>query len=101
MRKKIILLDNIHIVELMKLEVMGDGVIMKKMILGIVWQVLGFWGAISLICVAAPERWDYNGITGLLGSLLGLDLIYPLVGCVALFVLGIVLCLLSIRSEEK
>ena len=47
---------------------------MKKMILGTVWQLMGFIGAIIIVCSAAPHKWDYNGITGILGSLLGLDL---------------------------
>ena len=52
---------------------------MKKMILGIVWQLMGFLGSIIILCSAAPYQWDYNGITGILGSLLGLDLIIPLI----------------------
>lgn len=51
---------------------------MKKMILGIVWQLMGFLGSIIILCSAAPYQLDYNGITGILGSLLGLDLIIPL-----------------------
>ncbi len=47
---------------------------MKKMILGIVWQLMGFLGSIIILCSAAPYQLDYNGITGILGSLLGLDL---------------------------
>ena len=50
---------------------------MKKMILGIVWQLMGFLGSIIILCSAAPYQLDYNGITGILGSLLGLDLIIP------------------------
>ena len=50
---------------------------MKKMILGIVWQLMGFLGSIIILCSMAPYQWDYNGITGILGSLLGLDLLIP------------------------
>ena len=60
---------------------------MKKMILGIVWQILGFLGAITFLCFAASERWDYNGITGIIGSLLGLDLMIPFIICIALFII--------------
>ena len=59
---------------------------MKKMILGIVWQLMGFLGSIIILCSAAPYQWDYNGITGILGSLLGLDLIIPLVICIIFFI---------------
>ena len=55
---------------------------MKKMILGIVWQLMGFLGSIIILCSAAPYQWNYNGITGILGSLLGLDLIIPLIICI-------------------
>ena len=72
---------------------------MKKMLLGCVWQVLGFLGAILLLCSAAPHRWSYNGIEGLLGSLLGLDLLLPLIICIALFVLGAVICFKGIREK--
>ena len=59
---------------------------MKKMILGIVWQLMGFLGSIIILCSAAPYQWDYNGITGILGSLLGLDLIIPLIICIIFFI---------------
>ena len=45
---------------------------MKKLIFGLTWQILGFLGAIIILCSAAPHQWDYNGITGIVGSLLGL-----------------------------
>lgn len=74
---------------------------MKKMILGIVWQILGFFGAIIILITVAPERWNYDGITGILGSLLGMSLIFPFIFCVVLFVLGVVLCVMSMRETEK
>lgn len=81
---------------------------MKKMILGVAWQILGFLGAIIILCFAAPHKWDYMGITGILGSLLGLELIVPLivcvvlfVVCVVLFVLGAVICFNEITSKDK
>lgn len=72
---------------------------MRKLILGITWQVLGFLGAIIILCFAAPHQWDYNGITGILGSLLGLQLILPLIACLLLFILGLWLCFKSIRGQ--
>lgn len=72
---------------------------MKKMILSLVWQILGFLGSLVIVCTAAPHSWSYNGITGLLGSLLGLDLAIPLVICIALFVAGIALCFNAIRER--
>jgi len=72
---------------------------MKKLILGIAWQVMGFFGAIIILCSAAPHQWNYNGITGILGSLLGLDLVLPLIVCMVLFSAGCVFCLQEIRNK--
>lgn len=71
---------------------------MKKWILGLVWQALGFLGAIVILCSAAPHQWDYNGITGIAGSLLGLGLMIPFIACIVLFVAGVVLCCLGMRE---
>ena len=73
---------------------------MKKMIFGIVWQILGFFGAILILCSAAPHSWNYNGITGLLGSLLGLDLLFPLILCIILFVVGVIFCLIELQEKK-
>ena len=64
----------------------------KKMILGIVWQLMGFLGSIAILCSATLHQWDYNGITGVLGSLLGLDLIIPFIVCITLVICGVVVC---------
>lgn len=52
---------------------------MKKLMFGISWQTLGFLGAIIILCSAALHQWDYNGITGIMGSLLGLELMIPFI----------------------
>ena len=72
---------------------------MKKMILGIAWQVMGFVGAMMILCSAAPHRWNYNGMEGLLGSLLGLDLMLPLIICMILFICGVIVCYKAIREK--
>lgn len=77
---------------------MGDAP-MKKMILGVTWQALGFLGAILILCTAAPYSWNYNGITGIVGSLLGLDLMGVLVVCAVLFVGGVLLCLKAMLEK--
>ena len=71
----------------------------EKMILGIVWQLMGFLGSIIILCSAAPYQWDYNGITGILGSLLGLDLIIPLIICIIFFICGTVVCFKAIGEK--
>ena len=62
------------------------------MILGIAWQLMGFLGSIAILCSATLQQWDYNGITGVLGSLLGLDLIIPFIVCITPFICGLVVC---------
>lgn len=65
---------------------------MKKMILGIAWQLMGFLGSIAILCSATFNQCNYNGITGVLGSLLGLELIIPFIICLTLFICGLVVC---------
>lgn len=72
---------------------------MKKWVLGVVWQVMGFFGAIIILCAASPHQWDYHGITGIIGSLLGLDLMIPFVVCAIMFVVGVVISCKNIYKE--
>ena len=73
---------------------------MKKMILGIVWQLMGFLGSIIILCSVAPHELDYyNGITGILGSLLGVGLIIPLIVCIIFFICGVVVCFKAIGEK--
>lgn len=72
---------------------------MKKMILGIVWQLMGFLGSIAILCSTSIYQMNYSGITGILGSLLGLDLIIPFIVCITLFICGLVVCFKVIGEE--
>lgn len=72
---------------------------MKKMILGIVWQLMGFLGSIAILCSATLHQCNYNGITGVLGSLLELGLIIPFIICITLFICGFVVCFKVIGEE--
>lgn len=69
------------------------------MMLGIVWQLMGFLGSIAILCSATLHQCNYNGITGILGSLLGLDLIIPFIVCIILFICGVVVCFKVIGEE--
>lgn len=62
------------------------------MILGIVWQLMGFLGSIAILCSATLHQCNYNGLTGVLGSLLGLELTIPFIICLTLFICGLVVC---------
>ena len=72
---------------------------MKKWICGLVWQALGFLGAILVLCTAATQRWDYNGIEGIVGSLLGLELTIPLFVCIVIFIVGSVFLYKGLREK--
>ena len=69
------------------------------MILGVVWQLMGFLGSIAILCAATLHQCNYNGITGVLGSLLGLELIIPFIICLTLFICGLVVCFREIGEE--
>lgn len=69
------------------------------MILGVVWQLMGFLGSIAILCLATLHQCNYNGITGVLGSLLGLELIIPFIICLTLFICGLVVCFKVIEEE--
>ena len=69
------------------------------MMLGIVWQLMGFLGSIAILCSATLHQCNYNGITGILGSLLVLDLIIPFIVCITLFICGVVVCFKVIGEE--
>ena len=72
---------------------------MKKLILGLAWQAMGFLGAIIILCAAAPHSWDYNGIMGIPGSLLGMELMLSLIFCAALFGIGTFFCYKGMREK--
>lgn len=72
---------------------------MKKLIFGLAWQIMGFLGAIIILCSAASHQWDYNDITGIVGSLLGLELMIPLVVCIVIFIIGGVFCYKGIQEK--
>ena len=72
---------------------------MKKFVLGIAWQTFGFFGAIIILCFVSPHEWEYNGITGILGSLFGLEMILPFLVCVVLFLVGLVITFKAIKEK--
>ena len=72
---------------------------MKKADIGARMAGDGLLGAMIILCAAAPHAWDYNGITGLLGSLLGMELMLPLIFCAALFELAPFFCYKGMREK--
>ena len=64
----------------------------KKMVCGILLTMTGL--VFSALCFvnAVLNPWNYNGIDGLLGSLLGTKTLIPFIASLTVMVLGLVLC---------
>ncbi|MDR9756867.1 MAG: hypothetical protein WBJ83_00595 [Thermacetogeniaceae bacterium] len=64
----------------------------NKMIFGVLITVVGLvFSAFSFI-YAALNPWDYNGITGLLGSFLGTHMLIPFIIATIVMCIGIMIC---------
>ena len=51
----------------------------KKMVCGVLLTIIGLAFSVLFLILAALNPWDYNGISGLLGSLLGTHTFIPFV----------------------
>lgn len=73
----------------------------KKMICGILLTIIGL--VFSALCFinALLNPWDYNGITGLLGSLLGTRTLVPFCISFAVMIGGLVLCFWRAFTKGK
>ena len=72
---------------------------MKKLILGIAWQIMGFLGSIIIFCSAVLHDGNCNGFTDILDNLFGLCLIVPLFICIVLLVIGMVLSFAGMQEK--
>ncbi len=70
------------------------------MILGVMLFSGGLIGVVALLVVAAFNPWDYNGITGLTGSLLGTGTMPAFVFFCALGLLGAAICVHQAYIEK-
>lgn len=70
---------------------------MKKLMLGILWQILGFLGSISMWLYAVHYRWDSMGI---IQTMCENKLIVPFLFSIILFVAGLLLCISEIKNNE-
>lgn len=68
------------------------GITLKKMIFGMMLFIGGLIGVISLTIVAAFNPWDYNGITGLRGSLLGTGTMSSFIFFCIMELIGTIIC---------
>ena len=76
---------------------------MKKMILGVTLFVSGLFGAIVLIfsTVISPlNPWSYNGIEGWFGVVLGMQLQFPLIVCIAVAIIGLIVSIADVSRTK-
>ncbi len=69
-----------------------EGIRLKKMIFGMMLFLGGLIGVVALLIVTAFNPWSYNGISGLLGSLLGTGTMFSFILFCAMGLIGIGIC---------
>jgi hypothetical protein len=65
---------------------------MKKFLFGALLSVFGFLITAFCLVYAAMNPWSYNGVTGLIGSLLGTGTLFTFIISLALFIAGLIIC---------
>lgn len=74
---------------------------MKKMFLGALLFLSGFIGILALVCTSIFKPWNYNGINGFAGFLLGSEtLVFFILFCV-LSVTGVTICSLEAYPRRR
>lgn len=73
----------------------------KKMTCGIMLTVIGFVYSVICFIHTLLHPWNYEGIEGILGSLLGEDTLFPFVLSLAVMVWGLSICFWRAFREEK
>ena len=74
---------------------------MKKFILGALMFSWGMVGVITLTIIIALNPWNYNGIDGIKGALLGMGVSVPYIIFWMLTLVGIFLCVIDIYLDNK
>lgn len=75
---------------------------MKKIVCWALVTVIGL--VFSAICFASAMLkypWTYNGIDGVLGTLLGTEMLIPLVVSLVVMFIGLIFCFGSACKKEK
>ena len=73
----------------------------KKMICGVLVTVIGLAFSIFALAYASMNPWDYNGIDGLLGSLLGTQMLTPLILALTMMLAGLGYCFWCAYRKDK
>lgn len=74
---------------------------MKKLVCGALVTVIGLVFSVVCINYAMQYSWDYYGIKGLLGSLLGTRMIVPLIISFVVMISGLVYSFWCAYQKEK
>lgn len=72
---------------------------LKKMFFGGMLFVNGFIGVLIMVCISIYNQWDYNGITGLKGFLLGTQTMQFFILCCLISIIGILICVSEIYGK--
>lgn len=65
---------------------------MKRLIFGALVFLCGMTGILVLLVLAVNNPWDYNGITGILGFLLGSQTLFAFIIFIIMFTGGLAIC---------
>ena len=74
---------------------------MKKFIFGVMLVVIGFVFTAFCFIYAVMHPWDYNGISGLKGSLLGTNTLVPFNISLITMVIGLGVCFYEAYLRKK
>jgi uncharacterized BrkB/YihY/UPF0761 family membrane protein len=73
---------------------------MKRFLFGVLVSFIGFVSFLFCFIYAITNPWNYNGITGLLGSLLGTGLLVPFIISLVVLAAGLIIsCYEAYRRE--
>ena len=73
----------------------------KKMIFGLLLTVIGLVFSAFCFIYATIHPWNYNGISGLLGSFLGTDTLIPFILSMIVMLAGLAICFLRAFRADK
>lgn len=65
---------------------------MKKLLFGIMVAIIGLVFSSFCFMYAAINPWNYDGITGLLGSFLGTSMLIPFIISIGVMGIGLFIC---------
>lgn len=76
---------------------------MKRLFIGALVFSWGMIGVLVLTVLAALNPWDYNGISGMRGALLGMGITKPYVIFIIMAVIGMAMCIYEgfIRKSDQ